>query len=460
MSHTSDQLTKTAAPADYSLSHKQQKKSLLASTIGQLLEWYEWGAYAVFAPYIAAAIFNPEDKVAGLLATFGVFAVGFLMRPLGGIIFGSIADRKGRKFVLITTMLSMATASVAIGLLPGYQEIGIWAAILLVLARMVQGFAHGGESATANTYVAEIAPKDRRGQWGSLVYASIFGGTVIAYTLGGTITGFLSKAEVGAWGWRIPFLLGAVLALVALWLRRGMQESDVFVEEVVNEEHHNETTQASHVVPAGAKTASKSQVRNIFLVIGLVTGLTSAHYTWTSYVSTYAITQEGMAPQGAYWATVFAQLIALIALPFWGRLSDRVGRKPLLYGFAIAMFLLEFLLKTMIGQEPWTLFVASTIALLIVGMMGAIIAAVMSEIFPTATRTRNIGLAYSISVAVFGGFAPYLNQLFVSIQAGWLADVYVMLTCVITLICVRILPETRGIDLNDVESHTVEVAAK
>lgn len=453
MSHTSDHLTESPVYTDTTTNLKEQKKSLIASTVGQLLEWYEWGAYAVFAPFIAAALFNPDDEVAGLLATFGVFAVGFLMRPLGGIVFGAIADRKGRKFVLITTMLSMATASVAIGLLPGYQQIGIWSAILLLLARMVQGFAHGGESATANTYVAEIAPNNRRGQWGSLVYAAIFGGTVIAYTLGGSITAVLSKAEVGAWGWRIPFLLGAVLALVALWLRRGMQESDVFTEDVVLEETHGHHAASAVEADSVVATRKTSQLRNIFLIIGMVAGVTSAHYTWTSYVSTYAITQEGMSTQGAYWSTVFAQLIGLIALPFWGRLSDRIGRKPMLYGFAIAMIIGQFALKALIGSEPWTLFVTSAIALLIVGMSGAILAAIMSEVFPTASRTRNIGLAYSISVAVFGGFAPYLNQLFVSINAAYLADVYIIVMCIITLISTRLLPETRGIALTDADAH-------
>lgn len=418
-----------------------QRQSLAASTVGQLLEWYEWGTYAVFTPFIAAVIFNPDDPLAGLLATFGVFAVGFLVRPLGGIVFGAIADRRGRKFVLVTTMLSMAIASVAIGLLPGHQEIGIWSAVLLLIARLVQGFAHGGESATANTYVAEIAPRARRGQWGSLVYASIFGGTIIAYTFGGSISLALEKSEVAAWGWRIPFLLGAVLALVALWLRRRMQESEVFTEV---------SDSASAASLPAPDRRPVSQLRNILLIIGLVTGVTASHYTWTSYVSTYAITQENMTPQGAYWATVFAQIIALAALPLWGRLSDQIGRKPLLFCFAVAMFIAQFPLKLLIGDQPWTLFAASALALLIVGMAGAVLAAVMSEIFPTASRTKNIGLAYSVSVAVFGGFAPYLNQLFVNMDRGWLADVYVMAMCLITIISVRFLPETRGVDLSEI----------
>ena len=182
--------------------------SLAASTTGQLFEWYEWTAYAVFATYIAGAMFNNENPVSALLATFAVFAVGFLMRPLGGIVFGRIADVRGRKWVLITTMLMMAAASLAIGLLPTYESIGITASILLLLCRMIQGFAHGGESATAYSYVAEIAPPHRRGMWGSLVFVAIMGGTVAAYGIGGGITRDMLVAQV-------PVVLRAELYAVA-----------------------------------------------------------------------------------------------------------------------------------------------------------------------------------------------------------------------------------------------------
>ncbi|MBY4576089.1 hypothetical protein ACN94_21355 [Gordonia paraffinivorans] len=198
------------------------RKSVVASTVGNLLEWYEWSAYAVFAPFIAAAMFDNSDPVSALLSTLAVFAVGFLVRPLGGIVFGRIADRRGRKFVLITTMLMMAAGSLAIGLLPTYASIGAGASALLLLIRIVQGFAHGGESATANSYIAELAPPHRRGLWGSVVFAAIFGGSVIAYTIGGGVTTILSESAVAEWGWRIPFLIGAVFAVVVLYLRRNM----------------------------------------------------------------------------------------------------------------------------------------------------------------------------------------------------------------------------------------------
>jgi MFS transporter, MHS family, alpha-ketoglutarate permease len=418
------------------------------------LEWYEWSSYAVFAPFIAAAMFNQSDPASALLSTLAVFAVGFLVRPLGGVVFGALSDRKGRKRIMITTMVMMALASVAIGLMPSYETIGLGASIGLLLVRMIQGFAHGGESATANSYIPEIAPREKRGQWGSLVYVAIFGGSVIAYVLGGVISLVLVDSQVAEWGWRIPFILGAFGALFALYLRRGMHESEVFDETndaTAGESVAVSTPVESEVAGQGARARKpRSRWVSILLIIGMVSGVTAAHYTWSSYVSTYAITQQGMSIQGAYWVTVCAQVIGLVALPLWGRLSDRIGRKPVIYFFAIAMGILQIPLMAMITEEPWTLLVASTIALVIVAASGSLLSSIMSEVFPTSQRTQSIGLAYSVSVAGFGGTAPYVYQLFVSIDLAWLSGTLVVVLCLLTLIAMKLLPETKGVDLRTV----------
>jgi MHS family alpha-ketoglutarate permease-like MFS transporter len=382
-------------------------------------------------------MFNSDDPVSALLSTLAVFAVGFLMRPLGGIVFGRIADAKGRKFVLITTMLMMAGGSLLIGLMPTYGQIGIAASLLLLLARVAQGFAHGGESATANTYIAEIAPREKRGQWGSIVFVAIFGGSVLAYTVGGGVTNVLTDSAVAEWGWRIPFLFGALLALAALYMRRGMDESEVF-------DGQQEEQAANNVPPLDRKKITRA----ILMMIGMTAGITAAHYTWTSYASTYAITTQGMDAEGAYWVTVFAQLIALASLPFWGKLSDKIGRRPVLIGFAVAMIVTQIPLMGMINAQPWTLFVASTLALLIIAAAGALLSCVLSEAFPTKVRTQGIGFAYSFSVAVFGGTAPYLNALFNSWELGWLSNIYIMTLCALTGLVVYKLRETKAIDLN------------
>lgn len=429
---TSPDVTTTAP-----LSLASKRRSLLASSVGNVMEWYEWSAYAVFAPFIAGAMFNNADPVSALLSTFAVFAVGFLMRPLGGIVFGRIADNKGRKFVLVTTMLTMAGGSLVVGVMPTYDSIGVLASLILLLCRVAQGFAHGGESATANTYVAEIAPPAHRGRWGSIVFAAIFGGSVVAYTVGGVVTTALSESAVAAWGWRIPFLLGAFLAVAALWLRRTMDESDVF-----------ESNAQSDQIAAAALVPRAKIVRAIVLVVAMTSGITAAHYTWTSYVSTYAI-NAGMNANTAYWMTVIAQTVALIALPFWGALSDRVGRRPMMIGFAIAMSILQIPLTRLIDTAGWTLLVASGLALIVVAVPGSILSAIMSEAFPTAIRTQGIGFAYSISVAVFGGTAPYLNQLFGNLGVAWMSSVYIMILCICTGIAVYLMSETKGIALED-----------
>ncbi|WP_146363880.1 MFS transporter [Arthrobacter yangruifuii] len=433
---------------------KQSRRSLRASTIGQLLEWYEWSSYAVFAPFIAAAMFNQSDPASALLSTLAVFAVGFLMRPLGGVVFGAISDRKGRKKVMITTMIMMALASVAIGLMPSYDTIGLGASIGLLLVRMIQGFAHGGESATANSYIPEIAPRQKRGQWGSLVFVAIFGGSVIAYVLGGIISLVLAESQVAEWGWRIPFFLGAFGAVFALYLRRGMHESEVF-DAKSNETIESPVPVSAPVLEnaagpgAGARKPRPRWV-SILLIIGMVSGVTAAHYTWSSYVSTYAITQQGMSIQGAYWVTVVAQIVALGTLPLWGMLSDRIGRKPVIYFFAIAMGVFQIPLMAMITDEPWTLLVASTVALVIVAASGSLLSSIMSEVFPTSQRTQSIGLAYSVSVAGFGGTAPYVYQLFVSMDLAWLSGALVVILCILTFVAMKLLPETKGVDLRTV----------
>lgn len=426
----------TVTTAETKVPLQLKRRSVVASTIGNVLEWYEWSAYAVFTPFIAAAMFNSEDKVSSVLATLGVFAVGFLMRPLGGIVFGRIADVKGRKFVLIFTMLIMAGGSFLIAVLPGYGQIGVFASLILLLVRVAQGFAHGGESATANSYIAEIAPARRRGFWGSIVFVAIYGGSVLAYTVGGVITNVFSEAAVSDWAWRIPFALGGLLALVALWMRRGMVESDVFEAD--------DQVEAVAPVPVDRGRVARA----IVLVVLMTSGITAAHYTWTSYASTLAITERGMDAQTAYWATVGAQIIALVSLPFWGLLSDRIGRRPVLIGFGVLMAILQYPLMGMITAAGWSLFIASTLALLVVSMAGALLSAVLSEAFPTKVRTQGIGFAYSVSVAVFGGTAPYLNGLFNSLDLSWLSSGWVILLCLATIVAVVKLPETKGKDLN------------
>lgn len=420
------------------VTRQSRRKSLVAATFGNVVEWYEWSVYAVFAPFVAAALFDDSDPVSALLATFAVFAAGFLMRPVGGIVFGWIADRHGRRKVLVSTLLIMGAASLAIGLMPDYAAIGGWASLMLLVARMIQGFAHGGESATSNSYVAEIAPSDRRGLWSSAVFAAILGGVVLATLIGIILIVGLGEQAVLDWGWRVPFILGGVFALVVLVLRRSMEESEVF-------------TQQSSRPPLSIRqlAISRDMLRPFLLSVGLICGLTVVQYTWISYVATRAIVHERMDIGGAYIAACLSQIVGLICLPFWGRLSDRIGRRPQFLGFAVAIIVLQFPLSGLISDQPWTLFVAGSVAMIVITSTGALQAATLSELFPTHIRTLGIGLAFSVSVAVFGGTAPYINEALYGSGLGWLANLYVMAAAGVTGISAWLMSESVGKHLGE-----------
>ncbi|SCK45389.1 Arabinose efflux permease [Streptomyces sp. LamerLS-316] len=267
------------------------------------------------------------------------------------------------------------------------------------------------------------------------MFVAIFAGSALAYSVGGAVTSLLSDDAVGQWGWRIPFLFGALLALAALYLRRSMDESEVFSDDKSSDE--------TEPLPR------RQVVRAVLLVITMTSGITAAHYTWTSYVSTYAITRMGMDAGVAYWCSVGAQCIALTTLPLWGRLSDRIGRRPMMITFAVLMIALQIPLTGLIGSQGWTLLVASSVALAVVAIPGALLSATMSETFPTRVRTQGIGFAYSVSVAIFGGTAPYLNQLFNEYGVTQLSSFYIMLLCSFTGVACWLMRETKGIHLKD-----------
>ncbi len=314
---------------------------------------------------------------------------------------------------------------------------------------MAQGFAHGGESATANSYIAEIAPAHRRGLWGDIVFVAIFGGSVLAYTVGGAVTNLFPETAVTDWAWRIPFALGALLALVALWMRRGMIESEVFAaEDATLAEAAADTAAPTPALPPALDR--RRVARSIVLVVLMTAGITAAHYTWSSYASTLAITERGMDPQAAYWATVGAQVIALVSRRSGEPCRIGSAGAPSSSDSGVLMAVLQYPLMGMITSVGWTLFLASSIALLVVAMAGALLSAVLSEAFPTTVRTQGIGFAYSISVAVFGGTAPYLNGLFNSLGLPWLSSGWVILLCGRTIAAGALLPETKGADLAEV----------
>lgn len=418
------------------IDHVARRRSLLASGVGNLLEWYDWTIYAVASVYIAAALFDNSDPTSALLATLAVFAVGFVSRPIGGFFFGPLADKIGRRTVLITTMLLMAGASLVIAFIPSYESIGNWASVILLIARLLQGFAHGGETTTSYAYVAEIAPAKTRGLWSSSVFFAVGLGSLIATLFLAVLTSMLSDEVMRDWGWRVPFAIGGFLAIFAMYLRRNMIESE-----------HVEKMQQDNSPKWPVSKVLRTGLRLFFYEAGS----TLTYYIWVTCVAIYAITQQKMDAHDAFVMSCFAQVVYLIFLPIQGWLSDKIGRKNSTLISFIGSGTLLFPLWGLIGPEPWTLFVAQAAGLVLVGFLTSSKPAAMSEQIPTRYRTKLFGIFMSLSIAVFGGTASYVNAWLYSKDMGWLFNVYGVIICVIATLVVLTWKDNRGIDLDKVE---------
>lgn len=414
-----------AAPAT------RQKRTVFATSFGNALEWFDWQIYATFAPFIAAQLFDGQNPVSALLQTFAIFAVGFLARPLGGLLFGLIADRRGRKVSLILAVSAASLGSLLIGLTPTHASIGAWAAALLLTARLIQGLAHGGEMPAAQTYLSEIAKPQQRGLWSSLIYVSGTTGILCATLFGAVLTGVMSAESMQLWGWRIPFFVAAAMGLSVLFMRIGMHETEAFTTGKI------QTVRPTPLMPAR---------RAAGLVILLTLGATVAFYVWGVTAPAVAIATFDMPASDALWAGAGGLILFILALPFWGRLSDRIGRKKVLAISLLGTAALYFPMQKLMSAEPWTLFVATAAVLLMLAGTMAILPAVFAELFPTHIRTVGTAVPYSIAVALFGGTAPYLQTWFGSVLGqSWLFSAYAVLLLLISAAtAIFLLPETKG----------------
>lgn len=421
------------------LSPAQQRRSVLAVVSGNFLEWFDWTIYAILTPYLAANFFDKSNPTSALLSTLAVFAVGFLARPLGGFVFGRLGDSRGRKFSLVFCMCLMGFGSLMIAVLPTYDQVGVWASVLLIVARLIQGLAHGGESGVAYTYLAEISPPEKRGLWGSSIMFTITVGVMAATLLGIILTAVLGKTEMNEWGWRIAFGIGAALALIALVIRRGASES------------HHFTSSNQSGDGTVKQTFTRRQMTIIAVRILLLSLLTQVlYYTWMSFFAAYAISSKGMDANGAYIASFLAQAIALITLPFWGHLSDRIGRKKQLTAWAIAVIIIVFPVSWIITDAPWSLFVAQGMALIVWAMQSSIFSTVIAEQAPTEIRATSVGVWASVAAALAGGTAPYLNTWLTSIGMGWVFSVYIITLALVTIVTLRFIPETAGLRMDQI----------
>jgi MHS family alpha-ketoglutarate permease-like MFS transporter len=379
--------------------------SIVGGSLGNLVEWYDWYVYSAFSLYFAGSFFPSSSQTAQLLNTAGIFAIGFLMRPLGGWLMGTFADKRGRKTALTFSVLLMSAGSLIIAITPDYKHIGIAAPILLVLARIIQGLSIGGEYGTSATYLSEMATKKHRGFYSSFQYVTLIMGQLLA--LGVLILlqrVFLTEEQLHNWGWRIPFAIGAMLAIIAMYLRRSIQESVVLNDDKDNSDKH----------ARGTLRALAQHPRAVLTVVGLTIGGTVAFYTFTTYMQKFLVNTNGFSKSTATLISTLTLVIFMLIQPFYGYISDRIGRKPMLKAFGLlgtisTVPILTFLSHT---NSFWIAFGLIMLSLLIVSNYTSINAVVKAELFPAHIRALGVGFPYAIAVSAFGGSAEYIALLF------------------------------------------------
>jgi MFS transporter, MHS family, alpha-ketoglutarate permease len=415
------------------VSPSHRLRSIVGGSVGNLVEWYDWYTYSAFSLYFARAFFPPGSQTAQLLNAAAVFAVGFLMRPIGGWLMGRYADRHGRRAALTGSVLLMSVGSLLIAVTPTYAAIGVGAPAMLVLARLLQGLSVGGEYGASATYLSEMAERERRGFWSSFQYVTLIMGQLLALGVLLLLQRLLAGSQLDAWGWRIPFVIGAACALVALWLRRGLEETASF---------HAARAQAR---PAGSLRGLLAHPRQVATVVGLTAGGTVAFYTFTTYAQKFLVNTAGFTRAAATEVSAAALALFMLVQPVVGLLSDRVGRRPVLLAFGVLGTLLTVPLLTALGgarSGPHALLLLS-VALLVVSGYTAINAVVKAELFPTEVRALGVGLPYAIAVSLFGGTAEYLALWFKSIGHERWYYWYVTLCIAGSLVVYATMPDTR-----------------
>jgi MHS family proline/betaine transporter-like MFS transporter len=411
----------TAMTSGVSLSQPQRWRAVVAASIGNALEWFDFAVYGFFAVTMARLFFPAANETVSILVALATFGVTFVLRPLGAIVIGTFADRHGRKSAFMLTIVLMMTGTAIIALAPTYSSIGILAPILIVVARMIQGFSAGGEFGSATAFLAEQNPQ-RRGFFASWQFASQGLTTILATAFGATLASTLTTAQMDAWGWRIPFLFGLMIGPVAYYIRRHVDETIEF-----------QSTPASKTPLREAFSDVKLRM---LISLGAVVLVTVATYT-TLFMPTYATRQLGLPPYSGFLAGLLTGSIQLVLIPIVGALSDRIGRLPIAFVSAVAILLSIYPMFAWLTATPsiqTLLIVQAIVGVLTAGYMGGL-PALMSELFPTRVRTTGLSISYSFGVAIFGGFAPFIIAWLIEITGSKLApSFYLMLAAVISLV--------------------------
>lgn len=423
-----------ATPLDDAGRARAMRKVILAAGAGHFVEWFDFGLYGTLATVISLNFFQQGNAQAALLAAFAVFGAGFVMRPLGGLFWGSLGDRIGRRTTLATVILVTSGATVVMGLLPTYEMVGLWAPLLLVVVRLVQGFAAGGESSGATTLLAEYAPSNRRGFVSSFVDVFGFAAFVVGAGLVLIFTSTLGTDALNSWGWRLLFLLALPLGLAGLYLRRRLEDTPEF-----------RAVQAKgDVVKSPLRTSLRTSWKALLFCVGFVVIKAVGHWSLQTFMPSYLQTDLHYSQPLSYGVTVIGLLAIAVLVPFMGLLSDRIGRKPVMIAGCVGFLVLTYptLMLMSVGN-----FWAATAAMVLLGIFMAAFdgasSAAMAELFPTNIRYGSMAIAYNFSVAIFGGITPYFATWLIASTGNTFAPAfYVMAAALITLITVLRARET------------------
>jgi MHS family proline/betaine transporter-like MFS transporter len=429
------------------------RRAVAASAIGNATEWFDYGIYAYGVTYISAALFPGETQEATLFA-LATFAISFLVRPLGGVIWGPLGDRLGRKSILALTILMMAAATFCVGLIPNYDQIGFWAPTLLIVLRMIQGFSTGGEYGGAATFMAEYAPDKRRGFFGSFLEF----GTLAGFSLGAILmlifSALLGDAAMHAWGWRLPFLVAAPMGLVGLYLRSRIEDTPVF------RELHEAEAEVEKSSPGVGRVLSRYW-KPALVLSGLVVALNVVNYTLLSYMPTYLERRLGLSTEAALAVPIVGMLFMMVVLPFAGALSDRIGRKPMWWISLVGLFVLVIPLYHLMATGLAGAIVGFALLGLLYAPQLATISATFPAMFPTQVRFAGIAISYNVATSLFGGTAPAMNSWLISATGVTLMPAYYMMaSCVVGMIALVFLVETAGQSLRGRHAPGTEAARR
>jgi len=419
--------------------HRMPIRTIAAASIGNAVEWFDWTIYATFAVFFATQMF-PGDATGALLSTFLIYAVAFFFRPLGGILIGRFADLRGRKSGMLLTITLMAVGSLLIAVLPTFETVGWLAPALLFLARIAQALSLGGEVSNAASYLAEIAPPERRGRYSAFFYISTGSMVLLASLLGAFMTTTLSEQALADWGWRIPFLVGALLGFIGLWLRRSLRESA----------HYESHKDAARAVRHPLLTTLRQYPRSVLIIVALTMIGTLAYYTNFSALTPYVINFFDADKAQVFWAlSIATALFVALQYPI-GALSDRIGRKPPLLvmtgGYALLTVPLSLLVE---APGFWSMLFVFGVLLTLYAGHAALNPAFMSELFPTKVRAVGIGSWYNLTVATFGGTAGLVMTWLGGEGLGQLFFWYVAIAGALAFLVVAfVMPETRGVPLD------------